>query len=192
MTATSPHTAPHAVAARGARRAWGVLVAEGVLLMLIGIAAIVFPAMAGIAAAVLFGWVLIIGGVSGLVSAFATRPHVHFAWSLISSVLTIAAGLISAFFPFVGAAALVIVIAAWLTVHGVANLMIGLNLRRMGARSWGWPIVSAVVDWVLALAVLLLSPTRGLVLVGIIVGVDLLFSGLALLALGGSLRRAQA
>jgi uncharacterized membrane protein HdeD (DUF308 family) len=192
MTATSPHTAPEASARQGARIGWGYLVAEGVLLILVGIAAIVFPAVAGIAAAVLFGWILIISGIGGLISAFSTRPHLHFAWSLASSILAIVAGLVAALFPFAGVTALVIVIAAWLALDGVTSLMIGLDLRRSGRRSWGWPIVSAIVDWILTIAVLLLSPIGGLLLVGVIVGVDLIFGGLALLALGGALRRAQA
>ncbi len=70
--------------------------------------------------------------------------------------------------------------------------MIGLDLRRTGQRSWGWPIVSAAIDWILALAILFLSPLGGLVLVGVVLGVDLIFAGLALLALGGGMRRAHA
>lgn len=191
MTAASPETAPHAVRA-GRGNGWGFLVGEGILLILLGVAAIAFPAFAGVAAAVLFGWLLIIAGIGGIVSAFSTRPHVHFAWSIISGALAIVAGLIAALFPLAGANALVILIAAWLALDGISSLMIGMNLRRAGHKAWAWPIVSAVVDWVLAILILFVSPVGGLLLIGFVVGVDLIFGGVALLALGGAMRRAAA
>ena len=50
-----------------------------------------FPILAGIATAVLFGWILIAAGAVGLFGAFTSRPRVHFWWSLFSAALAIIA-----------------------------------------------------------------------------------------------------
>lgn len=171
------------------KTASGFLFAEGALLILFGVAAIAFPALAGIATAVLLGWILTATGIAGLVGAFTSKPHVHFLWSLISSGLAIAAGLAIAFHPIAGATVLIIVIAAWLMLDGVSTLMIALDLRRAGRRWWGWLVASAVVDWLFAFMMFFLSPVGGLLAVGVIVGIDLVLGGLALLTIGLALRR---
>ena len=171
-----------------AKAASTFLFVEGALLMLFGLAALCFPAFAGIATAVLFGWILIVSGIAGLIGAFSARPHVQFWWSLVSSLIAIAAGLLVAFHPFVGAMALVVVIAAWLVFDGVSSLMIALELRRKQRRAWGWLIASALFDWVLAAALLFLSPIAGLFAVGMIIGIDLVFGGVALLMVGAGVR----
>ncbi len=170
------------------RSARWFLFAEGVLLIALGAAAMAFPILAGIATAVLFGWILIAAGAVGLFGAFTSRPRVHFWWSLFSAALAIIAGLVAAFLPLAGAVTLVVVIAVWLALDGVASLMIGLDLRRGRSRSWGWSIVSGLVDWALAAALLFLGPVGDVVVVGIIVGVDLIIGGAALLLLGAAAR----
>lgn len=161
---------------------------EGGLLVLFGLAALCFPALAGIATAVLFGWILIASGVTGLAATFAGGGYAHVWWSLFSSVLAIVAGLLMAFHPFAGAMVLVLVIAAWLFFDGISSLMIALDLRRAKRSSWGWLIVSAIVDWLLAALIFFLSPVASLFAVGFIVGIDLIVGGAALLGIGWSLR----
>jgi uncharacterized membrane protein HdeD (DUF308 family) len=163
---------------------------EGVLLVVFGLAAIVFPLWASIAAAVLLGWILIATGIAGLVGAFNARPHVHFGWSLVSSVVSILSGLVAAFYPLAGVFALAIVISAWLIVDGVSSLMIALDMRRAGQRSWGWPALSAIVDWLLAAGVFVLAPAGGPLIVGVVVAISLVSGGVALLMLGAAARRA--
>lgn len=161
---------------------------EGVLLVLFGLAALCFPAFAGIATAVLFGWILIASGVAGLAGAFAGSGYAHFWWSLFSSVLAIVAGLLMAFHPFAGAMVLVLVIAAWLFLDGISSLMIALDLRRSSKPSWGWLAVSAIVDWLLAVSILFLSPVASLFAVGLVVGIDLIVGGAAHIGIGWGLR----
>jgi uncharacterized membrane protein HdeD (DUF308 family) len=87
---------------------------------------------------------------------------------------------------------LVFVVAAWLVLDGISSLMIGLDLRRRGRHPWRWQIVSAVVDWLLAILALSLGPVGGAVLIGFVVGVDLIMGGVALFALGRSMGRPPA
>ena len=166
------------------------LFVEGVLLILFGLAAIVFPIIAGMAAATFVGWILIACGLAGLFGAFAARPRMHFGWSLVSSTIAIAAGFVAAFNPLAGILALILVMVVWLILDGVSSMMIALALRRSGERSWVWSAGSAVVDWLLAVGLLVLGPRGGPLMVGVIVGIDLLLGGAALLAIGASSRGA--
>jgi uncharacterized membrane protein HdeD (DUF308 family) len=170
-------------------QAAGVLIAEGAVLILLGMAAAAFPAFASIAAAVLLGWILIACGIAGLVSAFSARPHVHFIWSLFSSIVSLVAGFLVAYHPLVGVFTLVVLLAAWLALDGFGSLMVALSLRKSGGRGWLWLLVSAIIDWVLAIALLALSPVGGLFAIGIIVGLDLFLGGWALIMLGLGRRR---
>lgn len=161
---------------------------EGILLVLFGLVAFCFPALAGIATAVLFGWILIASGAVGWVGTFAGSGYTHRWWSFFSSLLAIIAGLLMAFHPFAGAMAIVLLIAAWLFLDGIGSLMIALDLRRSSRPSWGWLIASAVVDWLLAALILLLNPVASVFAVGLIVGIDLIVGGASLIGLGWSLR----
>ena len=177
---------------RPASARW-LFVAEGALLIVLGAAAVLFPILAGVATATLFGWILTASGVFGLISAFSTRPHMHFWWSLVSSVLAIVAGVVVAFSPVAGALTLIWVIAFWLAFDGASTLMLALDRRRAGAPSWGWLVISAIADWVLAAALLFLSPVSGtaaVALIGIVVGIDLFLGGLALVLFAKRQRQA--
>jgi len=151
----------------------GFLIIEGVVLILLGLAAAAFPVLASISAALLLGWILIACGIAGLVSAFSARPHVHFWWSLFSSAVSVLAGFLVAFHPLVGVFTLVVLLAAWLAFDGFGSLMIALGLRKSGGAGWVWLLISAIIDWVLAIALLALSPIGGMFAIGIIVGLDL-------------------
>lgn len=181
---TLPASDTPAAVVPDARRASTWLTVEGVLLILCGLAAVVFPVLAGVAVGVLFAWILIILGVAGLVGALQSKPHVHFGWSLASAILAILAGLIIAFVPLAGTTALVLVIAAWLILDGASSMMLGLHLKKAGRKGWGWPVASAIADWVLAACAIALGPLGGAVLVGIIVGIDLMLGGIALMTVG--------
>jgi len=162
---------------------------EGGLLVLLGLAAIVFPMMASIGAAVLFGWILIASGVLGLSATFSAKRNLHFWWSLSSSALAVVAGLVVCFYPLAGVMVLVMVIATWLTLDGVSSMMIGLDARRAGRRSWGWFVASAFVDWLFAILIFFMGPVVGLLIVGVVLGVDLMFGGMALIQFGATARK---
>ena len=68
------------------------LLIEGVLLVLLGLAAVLMPLMAGLAASLVFAWILILSGMVGLISAFAGRNHAHLGWSLASAVIALVIG----------------------------------------------------------------------------------------------------
>jgi uncharacterized membrane protein HdeD (DUF308 family) len=185
MTTTTPHPNPLPLS----KQPPVFLFVEGGLLVLFGLAALAFPVFASISAAVLLGWILIAGGLAGLFGAFTAKPHMHFGWSMVSSIVAIVSGLVAAFYPLAGVTALAILIAAWLVLDGFSSMMIARDLHRSGRRGWVWPVVSAIVDWLLAIGIFVFAPLGGPLVVGTIVGIDLVFGGAALLMVGVSARR---
>jgi uncharacterized membrane protein HdeD (DUF308 family) len=158
-----------------------LLLIEAVVLLLLGIAALVAPFLAGLAIAFLLGWVLLASGVVGLVAAFAGHLHYHRGWSLASALIALLAGMLLLAYPLVGVITVAIVIGAYLLVDGVSLIALALTRRKRGFSGWRWLLASGALDLVLALIILSLGAAGSAILVGIVVGVDLLAAGLALL-----------
>jgi len=157
------------------------LTIEGVLLILLGIAAVAMPLMAGIAAALVFAWILILTGLVGLISAFAGRAHSHLGWSLASAIIALVIGVILLVYPLAAAVALTIVIGAYLLLDGVTLVGLALDHRRRRTAAWGWLLVSGLIDIVLAAIIIFMNAFSSAMFVGIIVGLSLIFAGVALL-----------
>src|SRR5277367_760686 len=85
-------------------------IAEGVLLIVLGVVAAALPAIAGVAAAAVFGWVLILAGLFGLTSLVGSRDHTHLLWSIVSGVVALAVGALIVWAPLVGAVTLALFI----------------------------------------------------------------------------------
>ncbi|MBE7217020.1 MAG: DUF308 domain-containing protein [Caulobacteraceae bacterium] len=157
---------------------------EGAVLIVLGVLAFIAPFAAGAAATSLLGVVIFLAGVFGLVSTFAGGRHTHRAWSVISAVIAIVAGLLIAIFPVAGASALALIVAAYLLFDGISMIMISLDQRKRHTGRWGWLLAAGIADILLAILVMLLSPMGATILVGIIVAVDLILAGIALIGVG--------
>ncbi len=156
------------------------LTIEAVGLIVLGVLAIAFPLFTGVAVAIFFGWLLMIVGLLGLVSAFAGRDHAHLGWSVASAVIAMLAGLLLLLHPLFAVVALTLLLAAYLLFDGVALIGLGLDQRRRGARSWRWPVGSGAVDILLAILIVSLSGAASAVLIGVIIGIDLIVAGVGL------------
>ena len=157
------------------------LTIEGVLLILFGIAAVAMPLMAGIAATLVFAWILILTGVIGLVSAFAGRAHAHLGWSLASAIIALIIGVVLLVYPLAGAVALTTIISVYLLLDGIALIGLALDHRKRAIGPWGWLLASGVIDLVLAALIFFMSAFASAVFIGIMVGISLIFAGIGLL-----------
>jgi uncharacterized membrane protein HdeD (DUF308 family) len=157
------------------------LTIEGVLLILLGIAALVMPLMAGLAATLVFAWILILTGMIGLISAFAGRAHAHVGWSLASGLIALVIGVILLVYPLAGAIALTTIIGVYLFLDGITLIGLALDHRKRGIGPWGWLLASGLIDVLLAAFILFMSAIGSAVLIGLLVGLSLIFAGIALL-----------
>jgi uncharacterized membrane protein HdeD (DUF308 family) len=165
-------------------------IVEGALLIILGGLAAALPGVAGVAGALVFGWVLVLAGVFGLASVLGARGQAHMLFSAISALVALAVGLLIVWRPLIGAVTLAIFIGAYLLLDGFALIGLAWDQRRRHARGWPWLMVSGVVDLVLAILVLAMGPLSSVLLLGFIIAIDLALAGIALVTLGLHARRA--
>jgi uncharacterized membrane protein HdeD (DUF308 family) len=160
---------------------WGLFLCEGILLVVLGVAAIAMPALASLATTVLLGWLLLLSGIVGLISTIRARRAPGTAWSFVSALLAIAAGAVLLWLPLQGTLSLTAVLIAFLLVEGVVSIFYALEHRKAPTGRWGWMLASGIVDLVLGILLFSGLPGTALWALGLLVGINLLFGGWALI-----------
>jgi uncharacterized membrane protein HdeD (DUF308 family) len=162
---------------------WVLFLVEGIILLVLGLAAIIVPQFATLAVAIFLGWLFLIGGVVGLVSTFWMRRAPGFGWSLLSAVLAMVAGVVLIGWPVGGALSLTLVLIAYFVIESVASIMFALEHKRALSGRWGWMLASGIVDLILGCIILAGLPGAALWIVGLLVGVNMVFGGTSLIAM---------
>ncbi len=170
-------------------RHWLLYFIEGLVLLLLGAVAIVVPEIATLAVAIFLGWLLLISGVFGLVSTFWMRAAPGFWWSLVSAVLGIVVGALLIARPLSGAVSLTLVMVVFFWIEGVASIMFALNHRRELSGRWGWMLTSGIVDLILGVIVVSGFPGSTAWAIGLILGINLIFGGAALISMALAARQ---
>src|SRR5579872_6483756 len=165
------------------RHHWVMFLIEGIVLVLLGILAILAPQLASLAATVFFGWILLLSGVIGLVSTLRARRAPGFIWSLVSALLGIAAGVILLGWPVPGRFSLTAVLIAFLLIEGVVSILFALEHRRGLSGRWGWMLASGALDIVLGAILLAGLPGTALWALGLLIGINLIFGGWAMVGM---------
>jgi uncharacterized membrane protein HdeD (DUF308 family) len=168
---------------------WQTFLIEGIVLIVLGSAAILVPPVASIAVAIVLGWVFLMGGVVGLIATIAGRGAPGFWWSLISALVSIAAGVALIGWPVAGSVSITFVLMAFLVADGVLTIMFALDHRRELSQRWIWLLVNGVLDLVLAAIIFLALPASAVWALGLIVGIDLVFGGFSLVAMAMAARK---
>jgi len=141
------------------------------------------PPLATFAVELIVGWVILFGGVAGLIATFRTRGAPGFGWSLFSAVLGIITGIVLLICPLSGMLTLTLVLSAFLTVGGISSIMYALAHRRQETRRWGWMLFSGIIDLVLSAMIFWGFPATAGWAIGLIVGINMIFGGTALAAM---------
>ncbi len=184
MSMTSPWADPDTglTKSRLIHAHWRMFLAEGVLLVVLGLGAMMLPLMAGLATAVVLGWVFLVAGVVGLTATLGARQAPGFPWALVSAILALAAGLVLLWNPLAGLVTLTYVLIAYFIADGVANILLGISHRKDMSGRWEWIVLNGVIDLVLAAVILSGMPGTLVWALGLLVGIDLLFGGASLVA----------
>jgi uncharacterized membrane protein HdeD (DUF308 family) len=168
---------------RAIRRHWVLFLVEGLLLITFGAIAIVVPGVAALTVTILLGWLFLFSGILGLVTTIWMRQLPGFWWSLLSAVLAIATGAALLWWPFGGVLSLTLGLAIFFLIEGAVSIMYALDHRREFGGRWGWMLASGVVDIVLALLILAGFPGTASWAIGLLVGINMLMGGVALVAM---------
>jgi uncharacterized membrane protein HdeD (DUF308 family) len=169
---------------------WKLFLIEGIVLIILGALAIVLPPLATLAVTIVLGWLFLISGVIGLLTTFWARHAPGFWWSLVSALIGIAAGIVLLARPISGSVSLTLVLIVFFVIEGVASIMYAIEHRRQFSGRWGWMLASGVVDLILAGIIYGGLPGSALWALGLLVGINLLFGGMALIAMAMHARAA--
>jgi uncharacterized membrane protein HdeD (DUF308 family) len=172
------------------REHWKAFLFEGILLAVLGLAAMIVPPLAGLAVTIFLGWMFLISGIVGLLVTFWARQMPGFWWSLISAALAVSAGLILLARPMQGILTLTIVVGAYFLAEGVASIMYALEHRRELSERWSWMVFAGVLDIVISAMIIMGLPGSAEWAIGLLVGINLLFGGASLIGMALAARKA--
>jgi uncharacterized membrane protein HdeD (DUF308 family) len=158
-------------------------IVEGIILVILGMLAIFLPLFATITVTVILGWIFLASGVMGLITTFGARRAPGFWWSLASALIALGVGIISIAKPITGAVSLTLVLIVFFVVEGAATIMYALEHRRELSGRWEWMLVSGIIDLVLAGIIFAGLPGTAEWALGLLVGINMVFGGMALVAI---------
>jgi uncharacterized membrane protein HdeD (DUF308 family) len=171
------------------REHWKAFLFEGILLVILGFAAIVVPPLASLTVTIVLGWMFLIGGIAGLFLTFSARQMPGFWWSLISALLGIGAGIVLLMRPIQGTLTLTIVVGAYFLAEGVATIMYALEHRRELSERWSWMLFAGLLDILIAAMIITGLPSSAEWAIGLLAGINLLFGGASLIGMALAARK---
>jgi uncharacterized membrane protein HdeD (DUF308 family) len=169
---------------------WKLFLIEGIVLVILGLAAIMLPLIATIAIAIVVGWIFLFSGIVGLLATFRMRSAPGFWWSLFSGILGVVAGIVLLRWPLQGAFSLTLVLTLFLVLEGIVSIMYALEHKRELSGRWGMMLLSGVVDLILAGMIYAGLPGTAAWAVGLLVGINMVFGGSAVIAMALHARNA--
>jgi uncharacterized membrane protein HdeD (DUF308 family) len=165
--------------AEGIGKGW--LMFLGILLVIAGMLAISMPLMASLAIGLLIGWVLMGSGIVQIVHAFSSRRMGRFFLRLLAGLLYLAGGIMLVAAPLRGVLTLTLLLGILFIVEGVCKIIASLQNRDMP--NWGWLCFSGLLALIIGLMIWNQWPSSAVWAIGLLVGINILFRGWALIML---------
>jgi uncharacterized membrane protein HdeD (DUF308 family) len=156
-------------------RRWGWLLVLGIVQIIAGWAAIAVPVVASFAAVAIFGALLMVTAIFQLIHAFKVRSWPRSAWYGLGGVFYAVAGVLVAMYPVSGALALAVMIAILLIADGA--LRVGFAMAVRPVAGWGWVIAGGLGSIVVGVILLIGWPATALWVTGLLLGINLIFTG---------------
>ena len=159
---------------------WKLFIFQGAVMIILGVLAVVAPVVATITIDLYIGWLFLFSGMVGLVAMLSADDLPAFLWSLLTAALSIVVGVLLLWKPAEGAVSLTLVLTALFIAEGLFQIVTSIAYRAVIPGSWGWMLVSGIVDLALAAMIIAGWPMSATWTLGLIVGINLLTSGWAI------------
>lgn len=156
------------------REHWGWFLALGITFILLGFIAVGASTLITVASVIFLGTLLLLGGIVQTAYTFSIRQWSGFFLSLLSGILYTVVGLFMIIHPEAGAISLTLLISAFYIIGGIFRIASAASVR---FEHWGWALFSGVVKLILGLLIWLGWPDTGLWVIGLFIGIDLIFYG---------------
>lgn len=155
----------------------------GWLTLIAGFLAMASPFISGVWVITIVAILLIFAGVSRFMYAFQGGGF----WSGLFGVMAVVTGGVMIAKPLLGLASLTMVLIVYFLAHGVSEVIAAFQFRP--EKGWGWLAFSGVISIVLSLMILKQWPLSGAWAIGTLVGIQLVFSGITMITLGGAVKK---
>lgn len=170
-----------------AKTSVGWSIALSILMIVAGLLAIAIPPAAGLAVTVLVGWLLIFSGVAHLIFGWHMRTAGGMIWEILLGLLYIFIGGYILYQPVAGLESLTLALAIYLLIEAILEFMLGFLVRALPGS--GWLIFDGIITLILAIMIFKTWPWSTAWVIGTLVGVSMLFSGISRLAISMAARR---
>jgi uncharacterized membrane protein HdeD (DUF308 family) len=190
MSTTNNNSGPQSLAdgIRALRSKWGWIVGFGVFSVIAGFIALGSGVMLATATAVLIiGFMMLMAGVVEIVAAFNAKDWGHRILWLLLGALYVFAGFVCIQNPFQAATLLTLMLGIALIVVGLLRIFLATRMKQ--GTPWGWVVVSGIISFLLGLMIVAKWPISSAYVLGIFLGVDLIFMGTGWITIGLALKR---
>lgn len=160
---------------------WSLFLAQGIIITVLGILAVVWPQISSTAVDVYVGVLFFLAGAAGLGLMFFAPTVSSFLWSLLTAALSLLVGILLLWHPVEGVVSLTLLLIAFFIVEGIFQIAGSINYREVFPESWGWLLVSGIIDLILAALLISGWPGTASWALGLIVGINLISSGIAII-----------
>jgi uncharacterized membrane protein HdeD (DUF308 family) len=172
------------------RAKWGWILALGVVYTVAGFIALGSVVMATAASVLIVGVMMIVAGVAEIISAFQCKGWGKFLiWALLG-VLYIVAGFVTFENPLLAAVVLTLLLGASLVASGIVRIILAFSMKR--EQPWMWVLFSSIITLLLGFLILARWPVSSVYVLGMFLGIDLIFAGAGWVGLALALRRREA
>jgi uncharacterized membrane protein HdeD (DUF308 family) len=187
MSMLNPVSSANSALLEPLRAKSGWIVALGVVYVIAGLVALGSIVFATVVTVFFVGIMMLVAGVAEVINAFQIKTWGKFLNWLLTGVLYIVAGFVTFDNPLLAAAVLTLVLGFALIASGVMRIILGFNMKQ--GMPWLWVVLSGVVTLLLGLVIVAHWPVSGLYILGLFLGIDLVFAGIGWIGVGFGLRK---
>jgi uncharacterized membrane protein HdeD (DUF308 family) len=159
----------------------------GIIMVICGILAITLPFASSLGIVIVLAWLILFAGVSHLVFAFQSHSIGGFLWQVLLAIVYGFAGVYMLMHPLLGVISLTFVWAIFFLVEGVVEIVFYFKIR--GASNAGWVLFDGIVTLILGFFIWRQWPSSSVWVIGTLVGISLIFSGISRFMLSSAVRR---
>ena len=169
------------------RDRWGWFMALGILMIVLGMIAIGGPFASGIAVSLLVGWLLVISGVAHGIHAFQSSGWRGGLVQVLCGLLYLGVGVMMVSNPVSGLLALTVTVLVYFVFSGIFKIILAIRVEHLPQR--GWVTVSGILSLVLAIYIGSQFPNSALWVIGMLFGIEMIFSGWAFVMIAQAARK---
>ena len=165
---------------------WGWIVALGVVFLIAGLIALSSVVVATAVSVTVVGVMMLVSGIAEIISAFSVRSWGKFFLWVLLGALYVIAGLLTFQNPILAAGILTLMLGVALIVSGFVRIFLAMQMKE--GTPWGWVALSGIVTVLVGGMILAQWPVSSLLVLGVILGIDLIFAGIGWISMGLALK----